>query len=468
MDKILVVDDQKGVLHSFKKILGKHGYDVITATSGEKALQKIALETPALVIMDVTMPKMNGLETLKRLKTLYQSLTIIMMTAYSTSEKAITAMKYGAYDFLTKPFDNTQLISLVEKAILAGKMSLPVSLNGAEDEEGDRIIGKSPSMLETYKKIGQVAESNVTVLLRGETGTGKELIARAIYHHSTRVNKPFLPVNCAAIPESLLESELFGHEKGAFTGADNRRIGKFEQCDTGTMFLDEIGDMPLSLQSKLLRVLEDGCFQRLGGRDVIKTDVRIIAATNKNLEALGNMGQFRDDLYWRLNVVSILVPPLKERKDDLEGLIQYFIQKFNRQLGKAVKGVAPEILREFMDYHWPGNVRELQSIIHRGMVLCHNDFLSAKDCEWLSQIKLPGEITTEIEQTFSDVVNELLERGQKDIYKKAVLTFEHLLVKRALELTKNNQVLAAKMLGISRNTLREKLEKNEDISLFKK
>ncbi len=340
MDKILVVDDEQGICYSFKRVLGRHGYDVITAFSGEEAVEKVSKEHPTLVMMDVTMPKIDGLETLKKLKTLYPNLTIIMMTAYTTSERAITAMKYGAYDYLTKPVDNAQLISLVEKAITAGKMSIPVTFEGtAEEEEGDRIIGKTPVMLEIYKKIGQIAESDVTVLLLGETGTGKELIARAIYHHSKRVNKPFLPVNCAAIPDPLLESELFGHKKGAFTGADNRRIGKFEQCNTGTMFLDEIGDMPLSLQSKLLRVLQDGCFQRLGGNDLIKTDVRIIAATNKNLESLINMGKFRDDLYWRLNVVSINVPPLRERRDDIEDMVQYFIQKFNRELGKNVKGV---------------------------------------------------------------------------------------------------------------------------------
>lgn len=467
MDKILVVDDEIGVCHSFKKVLGRHGYEVITALSGEKAIEKVRIENPTLVIMDVTMPEIDGLETLKRLKILYPGLAVIMMTAYSTSEKAITAMKYGAYDYLTKPVDNTRLISLVEKAIMAAKISKRVTFEETADEEEERIIGKSPPMLDIYKKIGQVAESDATVLLRGETGTGKELIARAIYHHSKRVNKPFLPVNCAAIPETLLESELFGHEKGAFTGADNRRIGKFEQCNTGTMLLDEIGDMPLPLQSKLLRVLEDGCFQRLGGSDLIKTNVRIIAATNKNLDALLNKGKFRDDLYWRLNVVSIDVPPLRERKGDIEDLAQYFIQKYNRQLDKNIKGVAPEIIREFKSYHWPGNVRELQSIIHRGMVLCQRDFLSFKDCEWLSQMRLSGERITDIEKALSAVANELLQGGEKNIYKKAVSNFEHLMVKKALELTKNNQVLAAKLLGISRNTLREKLEKNKTLTCSK-
>jgi nitrogen regulation protein NR(I) len=461
MDKILVVDDEKGVCYSFKKILGRRGYDVITANSGIEAIEKVGKENPTLVIMDVTMPKMDGLETLQRLKSLYPTITVIMMTAYSTSEKAITAMKYGAYDYLTKPFDNNQLLSLIEKAIVEKKMSVPVTFNETENEKGDRIIGKSPAMLEIYKKIGQVAESDVTVLLRGETGTGKELIARAIYHHSKRVNRPFLPVNCAAIPETLLESELFGHEKGAFTGAETRKIGKFEQCDTGTMFLDEIGDMPLSLQAKWLRVLQDGCFQRVGGKELIKTDVRIIAATNKNLEELRDRGKFRDDLYWRLNVVSINIPPLRDKKEDIEDLVQYFIQKFNRELDKDVKGALPELLEEFKNYHWPGNVRELQSVIQRGMILCQSDFLSFEDCEWPMQSQL-AEVTTtkDFEAILSDAVETLLQRKKANIYKEAVSTFERLLIKKALELTKNNQALTARMLGISRNTLKAKLDRD--------
>jgi nitrogen regulation protein NR(I) len=456
MDKILVVDDEPGICHSFRKILGRYDYDVITASSGEEAIALAGKELPDLVIMDINMPGMDGLETLQKLKSIHPSLTAIIMTAFSTSEKAITAMKFGAYDYITKPVDNNQLVSLVEKAIAAGKMSLPVSFEG-ELEEGDTIIGRSSAMLEIFKKIGQVAESNVTVLLCGETGTGKELIARAVYQHSKRADNHFLPVNCAAIPEDLLESELFGHEKGAFTGADTKKIGKFEQCDGGTMFLDEIGDMPLPLQAKMLRVLQDGCIQRLGGSDTIKTDVRIIAATNKNLESLISTGKFRDDLYWRLNVVSITIPPLRERKEDIEDLINYFIRKFNREFGKEVKGVSSEILQDFKKYDWPGNIRELQSAIRRGMVLCAGNYLSSKECEWLSQIRLTDRGETDIEKSLSDAVNERLQRGGADIYKEAVSQVEHLLVKRALELTNNNQALAAKLLGISRNTLREKM-----------
>ncbi len=459
MDKILVVDDEKGVRHSFKKILGRKGYDVITANNGVEAIEQTGKESPILVIMDVSMPAMDGLETLQKLKSVYPDLTIIMMTAHSTSDRAITAMKFGAYDYLTKPFDNTRLISLVEKAIVDKKMSIPVTFSETGDERGDRIIGGSPFMLDIFKKIGQISESDVTVLLRGETGTGKELVARAIYHHSKRVNKPFLPVNCSAIPEALLESELFGHEKGSFTGADNRKIGKFEQCDTGTMFLDEIGDMPMSIQARWLRVLQDGCFQRLGGKETIKTDVRIIAATNKDLVALKDSGEFREDLFWRLNVVSIIIPPLRERKEDIESIVQYFIQKFNRETGKNVTGISTELLNEFNNYHWPGNVRELQSVIQRGMVLCQKDALSLEDCESLSHTKLSATKTRNMEKVLSDAANELLQGGETNIYKEAVSTFERLLIQKALELNKDNQALTARVLGISRNTLKAKIEK---------
>lgn len=459
MDKILVVDDEKGVCYSFRKILGRRGYDVTTASNGIEAIELARKETPTLVIMDVTMPKMDGLETLQKLKSLYPNLTVIMMTAHSTSERAIKAMKYGAYDYLTKPFDNSQLLAMVEKAIVDTKMSVPVTFEEIDDERGDRIIGKSPVMLGIFKMIGQISESDVTVLLSGETGTGKELVARAIYHHSKRVNKPFLPVNCSAIPEALLESELFGHEKGAFTGADNRKIGKFEQCDSGTMFLDEIGDMPLSLQSKWLRVLQDGCFQRLGGKEEIKTDVRIIAATNRDLEGLKDRGKFREDLYWRLNVVNIKLPPLRERKDDIEYLVRYFIRKFGSELNKDVKGISPELLKEFHNYHWPGNVRELQSIIQRGMVMCQKDVLSIEDCEALSQSRSEAEKPGVIEEILSRAANELLQTEGVTIYKEAVSRFERMLIEKALEMNKNNQALTARKLGISRNTLKAKLGK---------
>lgn len=463
MNKILVVDDEKGVCHSFKKILGRQGYEVVTANDGLEGIEMAGREHPDLIVMDVSMPRLDGLETLQRLKSLFPDITVIMMTAHSTSDRAITAMKFGAYDYLTKPFDNDRMIQLIEKAIMDRNISTPVTFDETDEETGDRIVGRSPAMLEIFKRIGQVAESDVTVLLQGETGTGKELIARAIYHHSTRVNKPFLPVNCAAIPENLLESELFGHEKGAFTGAESRRIGKFEQCNTGTMFLDEIGDMPLSIQAKWLRVLQDGSFQRLGGKELIKTDVRIIAATNQGLEQLRESGQFRNDLYWRLNTVSINIPPLRERKKDVESLVNYFIKKFSREYNKNVKGASSDLFDAFINYNWPGNVRELQGIVQRGMVICQKDILSLDDCDWPPHVVGP-EGLHDIEQLLNSAAEEFLQQGGDNIHKKAVARFERLLIRKALAMTNNNQVLAAKMLGISRNTLRSRIDPiNADI-----
>ncbi len=468
MDKILVVDDEEGVRHSFKKILARKGYHVVTAKDGLEAIEKAEEERPSLAIMDINMPKMDGLETLQRLKSIDPDLTIIIMTAHSTSERAITAMKHGAYDYLTKPFDNTSIMSLIEKALAERKMPAPSSSVEIVDDRGGRIIGKTPAMLDIFKKIGQVAGSDATVLIRGETGTGKEKVARAIYHHSTRVNGTFLPVNCAAIPENLLESELFGHEKGAFTGAESRKTGKFQQCHNGTMFLDEIGDMPILLQSKLLRVLEDGTFQRLGGKEMIKTDVRIIAATNKDMKEQVKNGEFRDDLYWRLNVVCIPLPPLRERKEDLEDLIAHFIKVFNIQLGKNIFGVTPELMNEFTNYEWPGNIRELQSIIQRGMILCQKDLLDHEDCEWDPQRSDFDVEQRDVEKSLSDAAHELLKEKGLNIHKEAVSLFESILVNKALEMNNNNQVLTAKFLGISRNTLREKIGKNKGSSVPEK
>ncbi|GAB4542781.1 MAG: sigma-54 dependent transcriptional regulator [Thermodesulfovibrionia bacterium] len=475
MERILVVDDEKGVCHSFKKIFRRYGYEVITATSGIEAIDMVKDELPDLVMLDISMPDMDGIETLKRLKSQYPHLPVIMMTAYNAPDRAITAMKHGAYDYLTKPFDNERLIYLVKRAITVGRPPLPVTFttttHGMDESLGERIIGKSPCMLEIYKRIGQIAESDASVLITGETGTGKELIARAIHQHSKRADRPFLPVNCAAIPEGILESELFGHEKGSFTGADSRKVGKFEQCNHGTMFLDEIGDMPLSLQAKLLRVLQDGTFLRIGGSEVIKTDVRIISATNKDLGSLIREGKFREDLFWRLHVVNINVPPLRERLDDIEELVGYFIHRFNKELGKGIKGVSDKTLTMFKNYHWPGNVRELQGVVYRAMLLSKGDIISITDEDWLAQTR-HEEAIEDIQNTLSTVIDKLIHAGEllprhghEDIYKRAVTMFEHILVRKALELTGNNQTMAARLLGITRNTLREKMERGHTLNI---
>ncbi|MDI6728219.1 MAG: sigma-54 dependent transcriptional regulator [Thermodesulfovibrionales bacterium] len=459
MSKILVVDDQKTVCYSLQRFLQSEGYDVHTATSGEDALSVLNDANPDLVIMDVRMPEMDGLEVLRRIKESHPKVQVIMMTAFSTTEKAIEAIKLGAYDYLTKPFDNDELLIRAKDAIKTREMMEEVvTFDEVKDYAGgERIIGKSPAMLDIYKQIGRAAPTDATVLIKGENGTGKELVARAIYHYSNRSSKPFLAINCAAIPEQLLESELFGYERGAFTGADFKRIGKFEQCNGGTIFLDEIGDMPVGLQAKLLRILQDGKFQRLGGTETIETNVRIIAATNKDIEDMVKNNTFREDLYYRINVVTINVPPLRERKEDIKELVHYFIQKYNKKLGKTIKGITADALKKLEEHAWPGNVRELENVIQKAMVFCNSDYLSMECCEGLHVQNLLRSSCASIEEVIQNIVELAFKDGCQERFQDIVSTLEKSMVKRAMELTKGNQVHAARLLGISRNTLRKKL-----------
>jgi DNA-binding NtrC family response regulator len=354
---------------------------------------------------------------------------------------------------------------LVEKAIsLRRLMKEEVTyapLAGQEAEE-ERIVGSSPQMHEIYKMIGQVAPSDVTVLLRGESGTGKEFLARAIYHHSLRSKQPFLPVNCAAIPDTLLESELFGHEKGAFTGASSRRIGKLEQCQGGTVFLDEIGDMSLSTQAKLLRVLQERSFERLGGVETIKVDIRLIVATNKDLEEAISKGGFRDDLYYRLNVVSIRIPPLRERKEDIPELISYFLKRFNRELKKSIVGITPEAMNKMITYGWPGNVRQLENVLKRAMVLSQGEWILG-DQLFLEK----GREKQQVEEDRDRAVDALMDALFDELVKRPVASgdpdvisaMEKEMILRALQKTRGNQLQAALLLGINRSTLRSKMER---------
>lgn len=459
MSKILVVDDQRTVCYSLQRFLQSEGYNVHTATSGEDALSVLNDVNPDLVIMDVRMPEMDGLEVLKRIKESHPKVQVIMMTAFSTTEKAIEAIKLGAYDYLAKPFDNDELLIRAKDAIKTRElMEEVVTFDEVKDYAGgERIIGKSPAMLDIYKQIGRAAPTDATVLIKGENGTGKELVARAIYHYSNRSSKPFLAINCAAIPEQLLESELFGYERGAFTGADFKRIGKFEQCSGGTIFLDEIGDMPIGLQAKLLRVLHDGKFQRLGGTETIETNVRIIAATNKDIEDMVKNNTFREDLYYRINVVTINVPPLRERKEDIKELVHYFIQKYNKKLGKTIKGITADALKKLKEHTWHGNVRELENVIQKTIVFCNSDYLSSECCEELHMQSLLRNSCVSTDHAIQNVVELAFKDGCQERFQDIVSTLEKSMVKRALELTKGNQVHAAKLLGISRNTLRKKL-----------
>ena len=465
METVLIVDDDKSIRYSLKRMM-EGSYAILTAQNGEEALEQVSKEPPDLVVMDIKMPGRNGIDVLKEIKSIDPKSLVILMTAYGTTDTAIEAMKYGAFDYVLKPFSIPQMKGLIEKALSLRKlMKQEVTYASKEDKEGDgeRIIGFSPKMQEIYKMIGQVAPSNVTVLLRGESGTGKELLARAIYHHSLRAKQPFLPVNCAAIPDTLLESELFGHEKGAFTGAVFRRIGKIEQCQGGTIFLDEIGDMSLPTQAKLLRVLQDRSFERLGGNETITVDVRIIVATNKDLEEAIPSGKFRGDLYYRLNVVSILIPPLRERKEDIPELVSYFLKKFNRELKKGIGGITPEAMEKIVSYGWPGNVRQLENVLKRAMVLCQG--------EWILEDQIHLERGAEKEEAESDLgkkpVENLLDILFEELSKTSgpsrdldmVSIIEKGLILRALQKTGGNQVQAAHILRINRGTLRGKMER---------
>ena len=466
MQTILIVDDDKSIRYSLKRMMeGK--YSILTAQNGEEALERVKESSPDLILMDIKMPGRSGIDVLREIKSIDPKSLVIIMTAYGTTETAIEAMKYGAFDYILKPFPIPQMKGLVEKALSLRTMMkqevIYASTEGEETDEGERIIGSSPKMQEIYKIVGQIAPSDVTVLLRGESGTGKELFARAIYQHSSRSNLPFLPVNCAAIPDTLLESELFGHEKGSFTGATSRRIGKLEQCQGGTIFLDEIGDMSLSTQAKLLRVLQEKNFERLGGTETIKVDIRLIVATNKDLEeAIGN-GKFREDLYYRLNVVSIMIPPLKERKEDIPGLVSYFLKKFNRELKKGIVGITPSAMAKIASYGWPGNVRQLENVLKRAMVLCQG--------EWILEDQLLFEKGWERreaqEESSKKNVEDLLDALFEEFSTASVTpqdldmisSLERGLILRALQKTRGNQLKAAALLGINRSTLRGKMER---------
>src|SRR5438552_11304035 len=376
MDRLLLIDDETDVQYSFRRIFDSPEIELIAASSGEEGLRALGRVKRDLVIMDVRMGGVNGLETLRRIRQEDAKLPVIMMTAYGTTQTAIEAMKLGAYDYLLKPFDVPKLKHLVADALKAARdmkqvVSYQPMLESEDYELG--IVGRSESMQNVFKLIGQLAASDATALVTGESGTGKELVARAIYHHSRRSGQPFLAINCAAIPEDLLESELFGHEKGAFTGAASQRIGKFEQCDKGTIFLDEIGDMSLATQTKILRVLQSGTFERVGGNQPLKVDVRVIAATNKPLEQALAAKQFREDLFYRLNVVRIQVPSLRERREDIRLLVNYFLRKYAAGQGQRPKSISPEVVGALEQYPWPGNVRELENVIQRAIVVAKGD-----------------------------------------------------------------------------------------------
>ncbi len=462
---ILIVDDDHHLRRSFEKLLTQDGHKVKTASTGEAALSLIKSYGMDIIIMDVRLPGMDGLRTFKAIRENEPLLPVIIMTAFGTTETAIEATKMGAFDYILKPFNIPEMLALIEKAVEAGRfMRSRVELDPVpETDSGEAIIGRSRAMQEVYKAIGRVASTDATVLIRGESGTGKELVARALYQHSARSHKPFLIINCVAIPETLLESELFGYEKGAFTGAVNRRVGRIEQADGGTVFLDEIGDMPFSIQAKILRLLQERSIQRLGARDPIPVNVRIIAATNRDLEAALSEGAFREDLYYRLKVVTISLPPLRDREDDIPLLCEYLIRRYSKEIGVPDPGITAQALEMLCAYSWPGNVRELANAIQKALIFNRGGPVSHENIARVSGIarKQTSEKPDLPEDAIRTWVRNLLNSQEEGTatFESAMDQFSAMVITEALNLSGGNRSRAAKMLGLSRPTLMGKIEK---------
>jgi len=466
MSLAVVIDDDPIILRRLTHDFAETEISLLTAETAEQGLNAVAEHRPDVVLLDVLLPDLSGLETFKRIREYDAQIPVVFITTSSESSNAIEAMTLGAYDYLVKPLDSNQVRELVTRAVEIHRlMQTPVEM--AEEAEkssstGDVLIGRCPAMQEVYKDIGRVAKQDVTVLIHGESGTGKELVARAIYQHSNRAKGPFLAINCAAIPEALLESELFGHEKGAFTGADQRRIGKFEQCSGGTLFLDEIGDMSSATQSRVLRLLQNQTFERVGGSETITTDVRIITATNVDLEKAVEEGEFRKDLFYRLNVFTIHLPPLCERTDDLQLLVNHFVERFGSDFEKPIKKVSDETRELLIRHSWPGNVRELQSVIKQALIQATGNVLLPEFLPESLHGESASKATKDDGQTGSqDGLEQLIAKGiasgSQDLYAETLAEMERVLLIGVLRHTSGNQLQAAKILGITRGSLRNKI-----------
>lgn len=470
MPKLLVIDDESNVRFSIAQVFADClDIELIEAETAEDGLKAAIEQQPDLILLDVKLADRSGLELFQQLRSHDPKCLVVFITGHGTSDTAIEAMKLGAFDYLVKPLDAGRLHQVIDQGLAISRlMRVPALVEDSDRpaDNPDRLIGSGPLMQAVCKQIGRIAPQLINVLILGESGTGKELVARAIYHHSQRSQGPFLAINCAAIPDSLLESELFGHERGAFTSADKRRIGKFEQCHGGTLFLDEVGDMAPGTQAKILRLLQEGRFERLGGNEELQADVRIVAATNQNLESLMEEGRFRKDLYYRLRGVTIHLPPLRQRSEDIAELAHYFLFRFNRELGTMVQSISEGALDALQSYEWPGNVRELQSVIRETLIAATGptlllDFLPAElrreetiDADKRSEPIPAAEGGWE---ALALTVENALRSGTKGAYRLALDQMDRVLIPRALQQAGGNQAKAAELLGISRPTLRAKL-----------
>lgn len=447
--RVLVVDDEESVRQFLDDVLTDANYQVETAVNGEECLEKLLSLKPDVLITDIRMPVKDGFLLLEQIKASGLNTPVILMTAFGTTEAAIKAMKLGAFDYIVKPFDLDEFLSLLQRAL---SQSETVAAFQPEEQKGIEsqinIIGNSIAMQSVYKDIGRVADSNATVLIQGESGTGKELVARTIHYNSSRRNKPFIKINCANLPDSLLESELFGYEKGAFTGATTSKAGKFELAHEGTIFFDEIGEISLATQAKLLRAIQEKEFDRVGGVTTKKVDVRILAATNRKLKQSVKEGDFREDLFFRLNVINIVIPPLRERKEDIPQLVSYFLGKYTREFNRQIKGFSETATKLLMDYDWPGNVRELENIVERAVIMSRGSIILPDDIELNS-----------IDQKQSIDLKEISEKNLP--LKQIVADVERQVILKALQENNWCRTTAAKSLGINRRSLYAKIKELE-------
>ncbi len=467
MPRLLVVDDDASILHAFRRAFRDPEVTLLTAATAAEGLDLVARDRPDVVILDIHLPDQSGLEAFRHIREADARIPVILITGHGTTDTAIEAMKRGAFDYLIKPLELDALRELIGRAFeISRLMQVPAVVGDEESpppddgrDAADVLVGRCLAMQEVYKAIGRVASQDVTVLITGESGTGKELVARAIYQHSRRADKPFLAINCAAIPETLLESELFGHEKGSFTGAERKRIGKFEQCSGGTIFLDEVGDMTPLTQTKILRLIQEQRFERVGGSETVQTNVRLIAATNRDLREMVEGGRFRGDLYYRLGVFTIHLPPLRERGGDIPLLVNHFVRRFGRELGKEVQQVAPEVMELLQRHSWPGNVRELQSLLKQTLLQATGPVLVADFLPAAFRTRSNGadQSPAAALPDLHEFIQRRVQAGSTDLYAEALEAMERELVTSVLRHTSGNQLQAARILGITRGSLRTKM-----------